>query len=329
MNYLFNIVLLCSVIILLGTTCKKHDQSYAIEIDIDSISDITTNSAKEYYHSECFSRINVLQSGILIRTSREDTWDTIYSNESGCGNKYVQLKNLEPHTFYYTDVFIRGFSGYEYDVLKMTTGWEFTTARTVPASSPIKFNESLSYGSVKDIDGNTYKTIQIGTQTWMAENLRTTKLNDGTAIPFTSLANMENATNAAYTWQSDSSNYFKIFGVFYNKYVIKTEHICPVGWHVPTENDWNILVNYAGGKDIAGEKLKEISNVHWAAPNHATNELGFTALPLYDNDVFTIFWGEYMSENLPISSTLTHDSDELSIDSAIRDYGCIRCVENL
>lgn len=152
------------------------------------------------------------------------------------------------------------------------------TTEKVP---PPIFNPSITYGTMTDQDGNTYKTVIIGTQTWMAENLRTTKYRDGEAIPeVTDDSVWWHLSTGAYcnyenTRNSDS---IAIFGRLYNWYA--KSKIAPTGWHIPSNSDWIILLNYLGGKDVAGGKLKEAGTTHWQSPNiGATNESGFTALP--------------------------------------------------
>jgi uncharacterized protein (TIGR02145 family) len=139
---------------------------------------------------------------------------------------------------------------------------------------------------VKDIDGNVYKTVTIGTQIWMAENLKTTRFNNGSEIK---LANIEandwanhtvaGATTPAYCWLYDSASVYKNrYGAFYNGFTVKNGKLCPAGWHVPSDQDWTILAAYLGGEGIAGGKLKESGTTNWNAPNNgATNESGFTA----------------------------------------------------
>jgi uncharacterized protein (TIGR02145 family) len=148
----------------------------------------------------------------------------------------------------------------------------------------IVFNPDLSYGSVSDVDGNTYKTIQIGTQTWMAENLKTTKYNDGLAIPNVK-DNTEwgNSTTGAYCDYSNFPAYSAIYGRLYNWFAIaynNSENACPAGWHIPSDSEWTVLIDYLGGSDLAGGKLREAGSSHWPEPNsESTNESGFTALP--------------------------------------------------
>jgi uncharacterized protein (TIGR02145 family) len=133
----------------------------------------------------------------------------------------------------------------------------------------------------KDLDGNTYKTIKIGNQIWMAENLKTTKFNDGAAIPLV----IDNAAwlglnTPAYCWYDNDSIYKNLYGALYNGYSVNTGKLCPTGWHVSSDTEWSALITYLGGDNIAGGKLKEKGTSHWSSTNPgATNESGFTALP--------------------------------------------------
>jgi uncharacterized protein (TIGR02145 family) len=134
----------------------------------------------------------------------------------------------------------------------------------------------------KDIDGNHYNAIKIGNQIWMAENLKTTKFNDGNPIPLvTDNAEWASLSSPAYCWyENDQATYGQTYGALYNWYAVNTGKLCPTGWHVSTDADWTTLIDYLGGVMVAGGKLKESGTTHWSSPNEgATNESGFTALP--------------------------------------------------
>lgn len=135
-------------------------------------------------------------------------------------------------------------------------------------------------GPVKDADGNEYETVAIGDQVWMAENLKTTSLNDGTPIPNVSENTPWSSVDTpALCWYSNNEIQNKeAFGALYNWYTVSTGKLCPSGWHVPTAGEWDILFNYLG--DSAASKLKETGNTYWATENKdATNSTGFTARP--------------------------------------------------
>lgn len=132
-----------------------------------------------------------------------------------------------------------------------------------------------------DRDGNEYHAITIGTQVWMQENLRTTRLNDGTAISELSIpVDWINAARPAYCWYENNEDNRDSYGALYNFYAVNTGKLCPAGWHVPSREEWVTMINFLGGIEAAGGKLKEAGTLHWNAPNaDATNESQFTALP--------------------------------------------------
>jgi len=133
--------------------------------------------------------------------------------------------------------------------------------------------------TVSDIEGNVYKTVTIGNQVWMAENLRTTKYNNGNSIPVV-VDNLKwkNMTSGGLCWyDNDKSKNNSTYGVLYNGYVIETDMICPIGWHVPSDEDWNELQQYYG--NYAGLQLKAQGTLHWKNNSvNVTNETGFSAL---------------------------------------------------
>jgi uncharacterized protein (TIGR02145 family) len=143
-------------------------------------------------------------------------------------------------------------------------------------------NDNDELHTVTDIDGNIYHTVKIGSQIWMVENLRTTRYNDGTKIPLIiDSVSWRNQSFPAFCWlYNDSASFHSAFGVLYNWYAVNTHKLCPTGWHIPTEEEWITLMDYLGGSEIAGGKLKEKGTIHWMTPNvGATNETCFTALP--------------------------------------------------
>ena len=140
--------------------------------------------------------------------------------------------------------------------------------------------------TVTDIDGNVYNTVTIGTQAWMAENLKTTKLNDGTAMPLVtnntawSGASWESPAPAYCWYNNDMATYKGTYGALYNWFSLDTasnggKNVCPAGWHVPSYAEWTTLIDYLGGEGAAKGKLMETSTAHWSDPYpEATNETG-------------------------------------------------------
>jgi len=146
--------------------------------------------------------------------------------------------------------------------------------------STVKNNKTLRGKEVTDIDGNIYKTAVIGNELWMAENLKTTRYNDGTPIECPGENNdaWKTNTTGAYSWYSNNESIS--YGALYNWYAVGTGKLCPIGWHVPSHPEVDNLVHYAGGWKVAGGMLKEAGKDHWRSPNEAaSNSTGFSALP--------------------------------------------------
>ena len=152
----------------------------------------------------------------------------------------------------------------------------------------------LGVGEITDLEGNVYPTIQIGTQTWMAKNL-----NIGSMIAG-SMNQTDNGIIEKYCYNDDEIN-CEIYGGLYQwlelmDYVTTegSQGFCPIGWHIPSEADWQTLATHIGGVENAGGKLKEVETIHWASPNvGATNESRFTSLP----GGYRTVGGEFVSLN--------------------------------
>ncbi len=166
------------------------------------------------------------------------------------------------------------------EVLKLTaySGNYATTTTLVPDESQ---TVNFEFMNCEDGSGNSYSVVTIGDQVWMGENLNTTSHSDGTPIPIVNDNNEWSGQTAhACCWYDNNDAKRDIYGVLYNWYAVDYGLLCPSGWHVPTDVDWDILEAYLGGTDIAGGKLKETGTNHWGIPNTgATNSSGFTGLP--------------------------------------------------
>jgi len=150
--------------------------------------------------------------------------------------------------------------------------------------------------TVTDIDGNVYKTVVIGTQVWMAEDLKTTKYRNGDLIGTTDPATLDisNESKPKYQWayEGDENN-VAVYGRLYTWHAVNDSRgIAPEGWHVPSNAEWKTMITFLGGEQAAQGKLKEAGTTHWCSPNtDATNESGFTALPGGNRDINGSFYG--------------------------------------
>jgi uncharacterized protein (TIGR02145 family) len=258
-----------------GTVVPPGTKVKVPTVEISAVTDITTITASA-------GGVITSDGGSSI-TSRGVCWSTNHTPKmadsktidgTGTGSFTSTINGLSVHTLYYVRAYAANSAGTAY-----SSELSFLTLGT---GGPIIFNPTLTYGSVTDVDGNVYKTIQIGTQTWMAENLKTTKYRNGEPISnLTAAADWNASTSGAYSWYNNDITNKATYGALYNLYAIKDSRgIAPVGWHVPTIDEAVTLENYLGGGFVAGGKLKETGVTHWVGPNKgATNESGFTALP--------------------------------------------------
>jgi uncharacterized protein (TIGR02145 family) len=150
---------------------------------------------------------------------------------------------------------------------------------------------------ITDVEGNVYRTVEIGGQCWMAENLATETYGDGSAIPtgLSPPAWASTTSGAFAVYGGDPSNK-GIYGLLYNWYAVADPRsICPAGWHVPTDGEWTELTDHLGGEPIAGGPMKTTGTLGagtglWSAPNTgATNSSGFSGLPGGYRNLFGVY----------------------------------------
>jgi uncharacterized protein (TIGR02145 family) len=219
--------------------------------------------------SDCIIR----ERGFYYSNDNESTWNKV-SMGSGTGT-YATRFGAKPQIDYYVKAFATTECGTVY-------GDEVILPPII--------------NTITDINGNVYNTVKIGNQVWMKENLRTTTLIDGTDIPevtnndwsYQNAGYCDTLTlhigNPARCWYDNNSNYKYTYGALYNGYAVNSGSLCPTGWHVPSETDWQTLfqnvINLGYTFAGAGGRLKEIGTTHWLSPNtNATDEFCFTALP--------------------------------------------------
>jgi uncharacterized protein (TIGR02145 family) len=199
-------------------------------------------------------------------------------------------------------------------------------------------------GVIADLDGNDYKTITMGAQTWMAENLRTTTMSDHTSIPeVTDRADWVSLISSAYCWYENVASNSEVAarcGALYNWHAVSSGNLCPDGWHVPSQEEYQTLVDFIGGAEIAGGKLKENGTKSWNSPNTmATNLSGFTALPCGGRSTdgsfsgigeAAFFWTiTEMTDAEAVAVVLPYNSAEYRESSPDRTAGLsVRCVKD-
>ena len=271
----------------------------------ESLPTVTTNSVSSITTPSATCGGNVTSDGGAMVTDRGVCWSTSQnptvsdshtSNGIGTGSFTSIMTGLSPNTTYYVRAYATNNVGTAYG-----SQVSFTTFPSIDG-------QPCPYATmVTDIDNNTYNTVQIGNQCWMKENLRTTRFENGVIIP---MGNMDSYTPYRYAPDEDSSN-VSTYGYLYNWVAVMhgtssssanpsgVQGICPAGWHVPSDSEWNTLTNYVrsqtqyccdnGGNNIANALASTMgwnsSTSPCAVGNNAStnNATGFSALPAGNN----------------------------------------------
>lgn len=268
-------------------SCKKEDHGILPQISTSPVDHIARTAAG--------ASGTILDEGSDSLTDKGFCWsldvgpdlsdnstENVFSDGAHMERK---MRGLLPNTTYYVRAYATNSAGTVYGNEESFT--------TKPAEAMTLFNPDKSYNSIQDIDGNTYKTIVIGEQEWMAENLKTTRYSDGEAIPYISLdPESDLSKSPGYSWYENNEAVFKdIYGAYYNWFAINTGKVCPSGWHIPSDEEWKELemhlgmtrekadeMGYRGSTE--GEELKETGTYNWVAESKPGSNLsGFTALP--------------------------------------------------
>lgn len=278
-NNKFIVYTLATIVVLFSITnsCKKKDVNDDNDIEIPTV---TTSSASNITKTTANCGGNVTSQGGAPVTARGVCWSTSEnptvansktSDGTGTGNFTSSIAGMNPSAIYYVRAYATnsGGTGYGNSVI----------CQTQPG--------------VIDVDGNVYDIVTIGSQIWMAENLKVTHFQNGN--PITNIMDnteWKNATSSAFCNYNNDINNASLYGCLYNWYAVSdSRNIAPVGWHVPTDDDWKLLEMYLGMTQVQadgvgmrgtteGGKLKESGTTHWNSPNTgATNSSGFTCLP--------------------------------------------------
>lgn len=243
-------------------SCTPEETYLKAIIETTDASLITETTARSGGYISSDEGYPVLARGVCWSTNPNPTInDNKTTNAAGTGTFISEITGLSPLTTYFLRAYATNKGGTAYGL-------------------QIEFTTTLS--KVYDVDGNEYATIKIGNQLWLASNLKTTKYRNGDPIVNqTNFTTWTTLTTGAYIdYDNDPSNGV-IYGHLYNWYAVNdSRKLAPEGWHVATDAEWEALVIFLGGPDVAGGKLKETGDHHWLYPNYgATNESGFKALP--------------------------------------------------
>lgn len=281
-NFRNNWITFYLIVSLLGSLtigCCKSDNPL-IEIPLVStigIQDITANTSVCEGKNISDGGSDIIKCGVCWDTDSSFLFiekvrhiQDLYS----IGSFKSSITNLSSETKY----FVRAYASN-----KLGTGYgkviSFTTVS--PSLNQINFNKSINYGNTIDQDGNSYKTMTIGNQVWMAENLKAITYSDGKSIVY----------DNDYCWYENNINLSRAtYGALYSWKAVNSGTLCPVGWHVPSKDEWYTLTRSLDpsardngiefNSKIAAGRLKETSVAHWNDPNTgATNTSGFTAVP--------------------------------------------------
>jgi len=256
-------------------------------VTINAISaSVTTNVITSITETSavCGGKINsdggapILAKGICWSSTQNPSISDSKTNDGQDSGSFTSMiSELTSGTTYYVRAYASNSQGTGYgNEMSFRTTWDNST-------------------TITDVDGNVYQTVAIEDQIWMAENLKTTRYADGTAIPLKESASGWDSigfTDRAYCWYENDASNGETYGALYtwiaatdsttssNAIPSDVQGVCPDGWHLPSDGEWSILIDYLGGESVAGGKLKETGMTHWLNYNEgATNESGFTALP--------------------------------------------------
>ncbi len=274
-NSIALLIILFVIPMFLNQSCKKDNVPLLTTSPVIIITQTTATSGGNIATDE---EGTLTTKGICWSTGTNPTTsDNKTSNGSGIGIFESVMMGLIPGTTYHVRAYATNSSGTGYG--------DDVTFATIPSA-----------GTVTDIDNNVYNTVTIGTQTWMTENLKTTRYRNGNAVPVVNdPVSWAALTTGAYCYYNNESNNAGTYGLLYNWYAVSdSRKLAPQGWHIPTLDEWDILINYLGGQITASYKLKESGTTHWIqSGDNVTNASNFTALPggtrAYDTGIFSNF----------------------------------------
>jgi len=320
-----------------GNEVSFTTQSGVISLTTGTVSLITANKATCSGTITSDGGADVTERGLCWNTSPNPiTTNNKTINGSGIGAFTADITELKPNTTYYVR---------SYAINNVATQY----------GNEINFSTKTT---VTDIDGNIYITVKIGTQVWMAENLRTTKYNDGTSISYvTTNSDWAALSTPGYSFCNNDAANKSMYGALYNWYTVNTGKLAPTGWHVPTDAEWTTLENYliANGYNYDGtttenkiaKAMAAITSWPFSTRTGSTgnqlttnNTSGFAGLPggyrdnngtFYDNGYGGGYWwtSTKYSADYVWYRNLQYDLSYISNNATYMQCGLsVRCVQD-
>lgn len=284
-------LLITGSLMILVATCKKEDTMSLPVVNTLPVTEVSANMAKSGGNITDDGGGEILERGLFWNTSQDpDTGNHLGKTSEGRGDgEFIStMTGLEPETTYFVRAYATNSHG---------TGYGQTQRFTTVAFDPDE-------GVVTDVQGNAYRTVVIGSQVWMAENLRTEFYRNGNPIDYPGSDNTAwfNNTTGAYAWYDNDVGNKNRYGALYNWHAVNSPNgLCPPGWRVPGDEDWNKLLEYLTGnyeevtKDNIAARLKSCRQVNSPLGGHCdtdihprwdhhvvhygTDDFGFSALP--------------------------------------------------
>ena len=252
-------------------TYTINNQGNLATIETYAIDNISSSSATSGGIISSNGGSTITHRGVCWSISPNPTTSNSLTHDgNGTGSFGSNLSNLTTNTTYYVRAYAINSAGTAYGNQQIF----ITTNSGAVISNP---------GSGITYNGFTYSSIILGNgQEWMVENLRTTNYRNGDPIPSgLDDAAWSSTTVGAYAIYNNDTINDTIYGKLYNWYAVTDpRHICPMGWHEPSDAEWTMLAEYLGGEEVAGSKMKSTGTQYWNSPNtDATNESGFSGLP--------------------------------------------------
>ena len=296
-----------------------------VPVQLSTISITTIGSASAFGGGTIISDgfPEILTQGVVWSTTANPTvaLNTKTTDEKDAGIFNSVLTGLEHATKYYV-------RAYATNAIETAYGNELTF---------VTRDQFFAVGSgVTDVDGNNYTSVILGNQEWLAENLRTAKYSNGEDIPNGANQSWNGLSTDAWIYYENNDQNNGTFGKLYNWYAVSdSRNLCPSDWHVPDMDEWMMLLNYLGGSNVAGGRMKSAGE--WWAPNMATNESGFNGLPAGDINFnptgfrHTLWWSSTVNAvNSEVSYIMISDhGPDISLGAYKFTGGfSVRCVKD-